>query len=59
MKINVMWNCKKKVSLIVATLLGVMTAQQAMAAIALDRTRVIVNGSEKSVSLNITNENKN
>jgi len=54
-----MWNCKKKVSLIVATLLGVMTAQQAMAAIALDRTRVIVNGSEKSVSLNITNENKN
>ncbi|WP_312582331.1 fimbria/pilus periplasmic chaperone [Atlantibacter hermannii] len=54
-----MWNCKKKVTLIVATLLGVMTAQQAMAAITLDRTRVIVNGSEKSVSLNITNENKN
>lgn len=33
-------------------------AQQAGAAIALDRTRVIFNGSENSVSLSATNENK-
>ncbi|MDI7659857.1 fimbria/pilus periplasmic chaperone [Cronobacter universalis] len=40
-------------------LAGVMTTQQAFAAIALDRTRVVYNGDEKSVSLNISNENKN
>ncbi|AIJ06757.1 MULTISPECIES: fimbria/pilus periplasmic chaperone [Edwardsiella] len=33
-------------------------AQQAMAAIALDRTRVIFDGANRSVSLNISNENK-
>ncbi|EMA4138417.1 molecular chaperone [Cronobacter turicensis] len=40
-------------------LAGVMTTQQAFAAIALDRTRVVYNGGEKSISLNISNENKN
>ncbi|EKY3199107.1 fimbria/pilus periplasmic chaperone [Cronobacter turicensis] len=40
-------------------LAGIMTTQQAFAAIALDRTRVVYNGGEKSVSLNISNENKN
>ncbi|ROL62658.1 molecular chaperone [Pseudomonas protegens] len=35
-----------------------LVAQQANAAIALDRTRVIFDGSRKSVSLNLSNENK-
>nr|WP_261457523.1 fimbria/pilus periplasmic chaperone [Serratia fonticola] len=35
-----------------------MAAQQAQAAIALDRTRVIFDGSQKSVSLNVSNQNK-
>lgn len=42
----------------VIALTGLITMQQAMGAIALDRTRVIFNGSEKSVSLNISNENQ-
>ncbi|EOC0416709.1 fimbria/pilus periplasmic chaperone [Cronobacter malonaticus] len=40
-------------------LAGVMATQQASAAIALDRTRVVYNGGEKSISLSISNENKN
>ncbi|ELY3543084.1 fimbria/pilus periplasmic chaperone [Cronobacter turicensis] len=40
-------------------LAGVMATQQAFAAIALDRTRVVYNGGEKSISLSISNENKN
>lgn len=39
-------------------LLGALTAQSAQAAIALDRTRVVFDGSENSVSLNISNQNK-
>jgi chaperone protein PapD len=39
-------------------LLSAMVAQQAQAAIALDRTRIIFNGSQKSVSLHVSNENK-
>jgi chaperone protein PapD len=39
-------------------LLASIISQQAVAAIALDRTRVIVNGNEKSVSLSISNHNK-
>lgn len=54
-----MSNCKKTVSVLALSVAGILLAQQANAAIALDRTRVIVNGGEKSVSLNITNENKN
>lgn len=34
-----------------------MLCGQALAAIALDRTRVIYNGAEKTISLNIKNEN--
>lgn len=41
-----------------ATLL-MTTSYGAQAAIALDRTRAVFNGSEKSISLNISNENKN
>lgn len=42
-----------------ATLMsGLLLAQQAQAAISLDRTRVIFNGEDKSVSLSISNENK-
>lgn len=39
-------------------LLSAITVQQAQAAIALDRTRVIFDGSQKAVSLNISNQNK-
>lgn len=39
------------------TLLGAV-AQQAQAAIALDRTRVVFDGGQKSVSLNVSNHNK-
>ena len=39
-------------------LLGAISIQQAQAAIALDRTRVIFDGSQQSVSLNISNQNK-
>ncbi|MDA8478794.1 fimbria/pilus periplasmic chaperone [Citrobacter sp. Awk 4] len=46
------------VTLIVGILTGLLGAQQATAAIALDRTRVIFNGGDKSVSMNISNENK-
>lgn len=54
-----MFNCKKNLSVLALGISGILVAQQANAAIALDRTRVIVNGGEKSVSLNISNENKN
>lgn len=54
-----MLNRKNTLSVLAIALSGFMVAQQASAAIALDRTRVIVNGGEKSVSLSISNENKN
>ncbi len=54
-----MLNRKNTLSVLAVVLGGLMAAQQANAAISLDRTRVIVNGGEKSVSLNISNENKN
>lgn len=38
-------------------LLGACTAQTSLAAVSLDRTRVIFTGSEKSVSLSISNQN--
>lgn len=41
-----------------AVLLGTLVTQQAQAAIALDRTRVIFDGGQKSVSLNVSNQNK-
>lgn len=41
-----------------ATLL-MITSYAAQAAIALDRTRAVFNGGDKSISLNISNENKN
>lgn len=40
------------------TLLGALVAPQAQAAIALDRTRVVFDGGQNSVSLNISNQNK-
>lgn len=39
-------------------LLGATAAQHAQAAIALDRTRVIFDGGQNSVSLNLSNQNK-
>lgn len=41
-----------------ATLLGALMVPQAQAAIALDRTRVVFDGGQKSVSLSISNQNK-
>lgn len=48
-------NNKLRITTILVTAL--MT-QQATAAIALDRTRAILNGGDKSISLNISNQNK-
>ena len=45
-------------SLPVLILAGILAAPAGQAAIALDRTRVIFNGAEKSVSLNVSNLNK-
>ncbi|MDW5512095.1 fimbria/pilus periplasmic chaperone [Serratia proteamaculans] len=45
-------------ALLTVALLGALVAQQAQAAIALDRTRIIFDGSQKSVSLNVSNQNK-
>ena len=53
-----MLTSKNIISVLACVLSGIISAQQANAAIALDRTRVIVNHDEKSVSLNISNENK-
>ncbi len=52
MKLNILYRSS---ALVVATLL---TAQTAQAAIALDRTRVIINGGEHSQTLSISNQNK-
>src|SRR5471030_511836 len=49
---------KMKTPLIAGVVLCTLTAQSAFAAIALDRTRVIYDGSQKSLSLNVSNENK-
>ncbi|EKM0361807.1 fimbria/pilus periplasmic chaperone [Cronobacter turicensis] len=54
-----MFTMKKTVFAAALALTGVMATQQAFAAIALDRTRVVYNGGEKSISLNVSNENKN
>ncbi|OJT41047.1 fimbria/pilus periplasmic chaperone [Serratia plymuthica] len=48
----------KKQCLTTAALLGALLAPQVQAAIALDRTRVIFDGGQNSVSLNISNQNK-
>lgn len=48
----------KKVLLATSALSMLSAASQVNAAIALDRTRVIVNGGDTSVSLSISNENK-
>lgn len=43
---------------VVAGLLSMFSFSSAQAAIALDRTRAIITGDEKSISLNVSNENK-
>ncbi|WP_370612241.1 fimbria/pilus periplasmic chaperone [Klebsiella aerogenes] len=48
----------KALTTLTALLLGIFSVQSAQAAIALDRTRVIYNGVEKSMSVNINNNNK-
>ncbi|WP_413507995.1 fimbria/pilus periplasmic chaperone [Serratia proteamaculans] len=47
-----------KTPFMTSALLCVLGVSQAQAAIALDRTRVVFNGGDKSVSLSISNENK-
>lgn len=44
-------------ALIMLTLLGTCAAQSSLAAVSLDRTRVIFTGSEKSISLSVSNQN--
>ncbi|MBC3211566.1 fimbria/pilus periplasmic chaperone [Serratia fonticola] len=46
------------VTFIASGLAGLLCVQQAFAAIALDRTRVIFSGGDKSVSMSISNENR-
>lgn len=46
------------ISLFLLTAAGLAMTHDASAALALDRTRVIVNGGEKSVSLGVTNQNR-
>ena len=45
-------------SLPVLILAGILAAPAGQAAIALDRTRVILNGSERAESVEISNQNK-
>lgn len=45
-------------TLMASSMLLTLTTQSAFAAIALDRTRVVYDGSQKSISLNVSNENK-
>ena len=47
-----------KLNAVITLMTSLLLAQQANAAISLDRTRVIFNGEDKSVSLSISNENK-
>ncbi|CAI0730644.1 Chaperone protein papD precursor [Serratia quinivorans] len=49
---------KTSVAVTAAMLTGLLGMQQAFAAIALDRTRVIFNGDQKSISLSVSNQNK-
>lgn len=48
----------KQQYLMTSALIGTLLASQAQAAIALDRTRVIFDGGQNSVSVNISNQNK-
>ena len=45
-------------TVLVAGVLSITSLSSAQAAIALDRTRAIISGGEKSISLNVSNENK-
>ncbi|HIE1062980.1 TPA: fimbria/pilus periplasmic chaperone [Serratia marcescens] len=57
-QINAMRSKSLNGAIMTGVLLGALLAQQAQAAIALDRTRVIFDGGLNSVSLNISNQNK-
>jgi len=48
----------KSTTFLTCTILSGLAAQSAFAAIALDRTRVIYDGGQQSISLNVSNENK-
>ena len=65
MKMKVQWHAVRcgrdpvhKPTIWAMALAGMMLAQQAQAAIALDRTRVVFDGAQSSVSLNVSNQNK-
>ncbi|EPL9180880.1 fimbria/pilus periplasmic chaperone [Serratia marcescens] len=53
-----MLNNRFKSTALTVALLGTLGLQQAQAAIALDRTRVIFDGGQNSVSLSVSNQNK-
>jgi len=43
---------------ILVAIISLATAQQAISAVALDRTRIIYDGGQKTISINISNQNK-
>ena len=51
-------NAHRAVFALAGVVLTSTTLSSAQAAVALDRTRAIITGDEKSISLNISNENK-
>ncbi|WP_324140801.1 fimbria/pilus periplasmic chaperone [Citrobacter portucalensis] len=53
-----MWQSGYRIKLIFGILLCTVSCQEVFAAIALDRTRVIFDGSQKSVTLSVSNQNK-
>src|SRR5687768_17345630 len=46
-------------SVLTLIIMAMQFTAQSRAAIALDRTRIVFDGSQKSISLNVSNENKN
>lgn len=56
---NIYWYNKGTIlACVIAMAAVLLTAPESQAALALDRTRVVINGAEKSISLGVTNQNK-
>lgn len=53
-RLKIYWN----LALVSSGIITILTCSTAEAAIALDRTRAIITGDEKSISLNVSNDNK-
>lgn len=52
------YDLSRPTAVFLASMLSVISLSSAQAAVALDRTRAIITGDDKSISLNISNENK-